>query len=164
MLVVSNTSPILNLAIVHYLELLRQQFEVVLIPSAVREELQIDSDLPGAGEVRAALQSGWLREATPGNTALLQTLSLELDQGEAAAIALALEVKPEFILMDESEGRAKAAALGLQPVGILGILLRAKHDQQIDSVKAIMAQLRQEAGFFISESLFNVILQEADEI
>lgn len=46
MLVVSNTSPLLNLAIVHRLELLHQQFEAVLIPPAVREELQIDSEPP----------------------------------------------------------------------------------------------------------------------
>lgn len=109
------------------------------------------------------MQSGWLREAVPSNMALVQTLSLELDRGEAAAIALALEVKPEFILMDESEGRAKAAALGLQPVGVLGVLLRAKRDRHIDSVKEILTRLRQEVGFFISESLFNAVLQEADE-
>ena len=163
MLVVSNTSPILNLAIIRRLELLRQQFEEVLIPPAVHEELSPDSDLPGAGAVQAALQSGWLRVRAPSNTALVQTLSLELDRGEAAAIALAVEVKPEFILMDESEGRAKAAALGLHPVGILGVLLRAKLKGQLASVKEPMTQLRQEAGFFIAEELFNTVLQEAGE-
>jgi len=163
MLVVSNTSPILNLAIVHCLELLHQQFEAVLIPPAVREELQLDSELPGTSEAQAALQSGWLREAVPSNTALVQMLGLELDEGEAAAIALALEVKPEFILMDESEGRAKATALGLRPVGVLGVLLRAKRDGQIDSVKETMTRLRQEAGFFISDELFSAVLQEAGE-
>ena len=164
MLVVSNTSPLLNLAIVHRLELLHQQFEAVLIPPAVREELRVDSELPGAREMQAALQSGWLNVRVPSNTALVQTLGLELDEGEAAAIVLALEVKPEFILMDESEGRAKAAALGLRPVGILGILLRAKRDGKVDSVKEIMVSLRQEAGFFISDGLFNTLIQEAGEV
>jgi predicted nucleic acid-binding protein len=53
---------------------------------------------------------------------------LELDQGEAAAIALALELEHRQILMDERDGRAKAKALGLQPVGVRGVLLRAKFD------------------------------------
>ncbi|HKZ70543.1 MAG TPA: DUF3368 domain-containing protein [Anaerolineales bacterium] len=164
MLVVSNTSPILNLAIVRRLDLLRLQFETVLIPPAVREELRLDSELPGVSEAQAALQSGWLRESAPSNTTLVQTLSLELDGGEAAAIALALEIKPEFILMDETEGRAKAVALGLRPVGILGVLLRAKRDGQIDSVKEIMTGLRQEAGFFIADDLFDAVLREAGEV
>jgi hypothetical protein len=163
MLVVSNTSPILNLAIIHRLELLRQQFGEVLIPPAVHEELKPDSELPGAPEVQTALQLGWLRVATPSNLALVQTLALELDQGEAAAIALALDMKPDFILMDESEGRAKAPALGLRPVGVLGVLLRAKLNRQLDSVKDTMARLRQEAGFFISDELFSAVLQEASE-
>ncbi len=163
MLVVSNTSPIMNLAIIHRLVLLRDQFGEALIPLAVREELKPDSELPGAHEVQAALQAGWLRVATPTNSALIQTLSLELDQGEAAAIALAVEMKADFILMDESEGRAKAAALGLRPVGVLGVVLRAKFNGQLASVKEAMTQLRQEAGFFIAEELFNTVLQEAGE-
>lgn len=154
MLVVSNTSPILNLAIIHRLELLRQQFGEVLIPPAVREELKPDSELPGAHEVQAALQAGWLRAATPSNSALVQTLGLELDQGEAAAIALALEMKPDFILMDESEGRAKAAALGLRPVGVLGVLLRGKLNRQLDSVKEIKETVARlaVAGFAVMET------------
>jgi len=116
MLVVSNTSPILNLAIIGQLELLRQQFGEVLIPSVVREELRPEEELPGAREVQSALQAGWLRVLDPRNAEVVQTLRLELDQGEAAAIALALEVKPEFILMDESDGRAKARCLLQIPV------------------------------------------------
>jgi hypothetical protein len=163
MLVVSDTSPILNLAIVQHLGLLRQQFETVVIPPEVRDELQIDSDLPGVVAVRAALQAGWLQIAEANNSTLIQTLSLELDKGESAAIALALEMKAEYILMDESEGRAKAALLGLHPIGILGVLLRAKLANEIASVKEILIRLRQEAGFFISDSLFEAILREVAE-
>ena len=86
---------------------------------------------------------------------LARVLRLELDQGEAAAIALSLKLGHQQILMDERDGRAKAKALGLQPVGILGILLRAKRKDQIHSVKTAMQALRREAGFFIADELFN---------
>jgi predicted nucleic acid-binding protein len=52
---VSNTSPLLNLALINHLELLRQQFSSVLIPPAVLGELRTDTDLPGAESIRLAL-------------------------------------------------------------------------------------------------------------
>lgn len=55
--VVSNTSPIMNLAIIGELSLLRDQFGEVLIPGAVFEELRVEEDLPGSQNVRDALKT-----------------------------------------------------------------------------------------------------------
>jgi predicted nucleic acid-binding protein len=51
---------------------------------------------------------------------------MELDNGEAEAIALAVEIQADRILIDERRGRKKAIELSLRPIGVLGILLRAK--------------------------------------
>lgn len=161
--VVSNTSPILNLAIVKQLDLLRQQFAEVMIPPAVSEELQLDSEAPGVEAVRQALADQWLRVHELKDVRLAQALMLELDRGEAAAIALALEVSADSILLDERDGRAKAKALGLQPVGVLGVLLRAKREGKVESIKDIMQALKRDAGFFISDDLFAAVLTEANE-
>ena len=161
--VVSNTSPILNLAIVKQLDLLRQQFAEVLIPPAVSEELQPDSEAPGVEAVRQALADQWLQVHELKDARLAQALMLELDRGEAAAIALALELSADPILLDERDGRAKAKALGLQPVGVLGVLLRAKREGKVESVKNIMQAMQRDAGFFISDDLFAAILAEANE-
>jgi len=59
MSVVSNTSPILNLAIVGRLSLLREQFGEIWIPAAVLEELRVGEDLPGSHAVREAMKAGW---------------------------------------------------------------------------------------------------------
>ena len=61
MLVVSNTSPILNLAIIGHLGLLRDQFGQVHIPQAVLDELRISEDLPGAETVRQAVKDDWIK-------------------------------------------------------------------------------------------------------
>jgi predicted nucleic acid-binding protein len=53
MLVVSDTSPVLNLAIIGRLDLLHQQFGKVWLPQAVTDELRIEQDLPGSAAVRA---------------------------------------------------------------------------------------------------------------
>ena len=161
--IVSNTSPILNLAIIGQLDLLRQQFAEVLIPFAVRAELKPETTFPGATAVQQALQAQWLRVAELKDVHLARALALDLDEGEAAAIALALELGAERILMDEHDGRVKAKALGLQPIGLLGVLLRARRDGTLDSVEAAMQMLRQQAGFFIADDLFDQVLRETGE-
>ena len=161
--VVSNTSPVLNLAIINQLDFLRQQFAEVLIPPTVLAELKTDTEFPGADIVRQALQANWLRVVEVRDARVSQALALELDGGEAAAIALALEMGVEAVLMDERDGRAKAKAFGLQPVGVLGVLLRAKRDGQLDSVERAMQALRRDAGFFIDDDLFTAVLTEAGE-
>jgi predicted nucleic acid-binding protein len=65
--------------------------------------------------------------------------------------------------MDERDGRAKAKAMGLQPVGILGVLLRAKLAGQIPSVETSLRALKNEAGFFIDDALYDGVLIEAGE-
>jgi hypothetical protein len=58
--VVSNTSPILNLAIVDRLELLHRQFSEIIIPNAVLEELKVNEERPGSQAIREAISSGWI--------------------------------------------------------------------------------------------------------
>lgn len=161
---VSNTSPILNLAIIGRLDLLKIQFGQILIPAQVRAELKAETNLAGADTIRQAIADGWIREVAIKDTGLFRALTLELDQGESAAIILALEQKIRAILMDEHDGRAKAKRMGLQPVGILGVLGRAKRDGDIASVQETMEALRREAGFFIGDDIYADILAQANEI
>jgi predicted nucleic acid-binding protein len=161
--VVSNTSPLLSLAAIQQLSLLKKYYTEVLIPPAVFSELKTGTDFSGSKLLRQALRRGWIRKLEIHNHHLIQALSLELDHGEAEAIALALELELSQILMDEQDGRARAKAMGLSPVGVLGILLRAKRTGDIVSVKDAMVSLRQEIGFFISDNLFLSILAEAGE-
>jgi len=161
--VASNTSPLIGLSIIGKLHLLEEQCDEVVIPPAVRKELRADSAFRGAKLIQQALRSGWIREQRIQNTHLAQALALELDYGESEAIALALELNIHQILMDESDGRAKARALGLFPIGVLGILLRAKRQGSLVSLKDEMSALRQEAGFFIAEELYRRLLAEAGE-
>jgi predicted nucleic acid-binding protein len=161
--IVSNTSPILNLSIIDELDLLRRQFTEVLIPPAVQMELKVETQLPGAVAIRQAMEAQWLRVVDLKNSHLAHALALELDQGEAAAITLALELGTEHILMDEDDGRARAKAMGVQPIGILGVLLRAKREGHLTSVESALGDLRREAGFFIADDLFEAVLVEAGE-
>ena len=158
--VVSNTSPLLNLAIIVQLELLRQQFGEILIPKAVLEELRVEEMLPGSAHLREALVSGWLQVREVNNPSLVQLLQRDLDRGEAEAIALALLLDADWIILDERDGRRIAKSFGLQVTGILGVVIRASRNGQISSLPLVINQLREEAGFHIAQNLLSQILKE----
>jgi len=79
------------------------------------------------------------------------------------AIALALEVQADELLIDERLGRRQAIRLGLSITGLLGILLVAKHRQFIVEVRPIIDCLIEEANFRVSEALYAEILATAGE-
>ncbi len=159
--VVSNTSPILNLAIIGHLHLLPEQFSTVLIPEAVYTELKLDEDLPGSNDIRIAIKAGWLQVKPIQNKPFQESLSRDLDRGEAEAIVLAIETNAKRILLDEREARRIAKTLELSVTGILGILLTA---QKAGGLSFTLAQLikvlQEDAGFYLAESLIQTVLQQ----
>jgi predicted nucleic acid-binding protein len=157
--IVSNTSPILNLAIVGQLDLLRQQFGQIQIPPAVLDELKIDEERPGSQPIQAAITAGWIQVQLVNNQPLVQLLRQTLDGGEAEAISLALELQAEWILLDERDGRKVAKSLGLQVTGVLGVLLRAKQSGELPSLQPVLEELTQNAGFRIAPELLDRVLQ-----
>jgi predicted nucleic acid-binding protein len=159
---VSDTSPISNLAYIGRLDLLREQFSELFIPEAVQTEL-LNLPVPIRKVIDDAKRAGWLKTRPATNTALISLLMVELHAGEAEAIALALEMKTDRLLLDERDGRAMARHLGLPTTGVLGVLLRAKKTGRISAIKPEIVTLRRKAGFFIAPALEAAILTEAGE-
>lgn len=160
---VSDTSPILGLAVIGHLALLREQFGEIYIPPAVLEELKTETNFRGVPAMQEALQDGWVISREVQNKPLATSLSVELNKGESEAITLATDLGVKIIVMDERLGRDRARNLGLQTIGVLGILLTAKKHGQITSLKDAVTALRSEIGFFISDELYQQILKQAGE-
>jgi predicted nucleic acid-binding protein len=161
MSVVSDASPLINLARVGGLDLLRQLYGELTLPEAVWQEVVFEgAGQPGAEQIGAA---SWIQVQPATNRQLVQALQQELDAGEAEAIALALEVDAQFLLMDERLGRETAAHMGVRCVGLIGVLVEAKRAGTIDSVGPLLDKLRDVAGFWISEVLYQRVLQDVDE-
>ncbi len=160
MIVISDTSPILNLSRIGRLELLARLYEQVLIPPAVYRELA-RSDM-GDPLIESASPS-WLVVEAAQDRVRIAELSEELDPGEAEAIALALEKQADLILVDERLGRRVALALGLRVTGLLGVLAEAKRAGLIERVKPVIEDLRERAGFWISAELVAQVLTDLDE-
>lgn len=161
MVVISDTSPISNLLRVSKLHLLTEIYGEVVIPSIVWSELAV---LQRQGHDISQLSNAtWLEVRSPSPSDFLAKLKMELDPGEAEAIALAKEISADLLIIDEKAGRDVAHREGIAIIGILGILLEAKHRGLIDSVKSVIEDLRQVARFRISPVLFEEVLRLAGE-
>jgi len=163
MIVVSNTSPLTNLAAIGQFELLQSLYTQVHIAEGVWDELNASGQKwPGCLEVMEA--TNWVSRSTVQNQDLVTTLRQDLDRGEAESIALGLELDADLILLDEKEGRRIAKRLGLKRVGVAGILLEAKTGGLIKNVQPHLDALRQQAGFYLSEVISQSVLTLANEI
>ena len=159
MIVISDTSVITNLVAIHHLCLLQQFYDLILIPEAVYRELaDIDPPVPGLVEVQTL---DWLEVLSLRDRAIADQLQnqFQLDPGESEAIALALEINADLLLIDERRGRAEATRLGLRLTGLLGMLVEAKQRSLIPSVKPLMDALIDTSAFRVSQPLYEQILQ-----
>lgn len=159
-IVVSDTSPIRALAHLGTLDLLPKMFGEVLIPPAVASELEAPRPRFKPISVQGM---DFARIQAPRNRETIAELLAALGPGEAEALALAIEIRADAILIDEAAGRAVAIQRGLAPLGVLGILLRAKQRGLIRELKPLLDQLQNELGFFISIELRLEVLEQAGE-
>ncbi|MDZ8092262.1 MAG: DUF3368 domain-containing protein [Nostoc sp. DedQUE05] len=163
MIVISDTSAITSLGAINHLKLLPQLYNQVTIPEAVYRELaDIDPPVPGTIEVQTA---SWLEVRQVINREVVERLQNEvtLDPGESEAIALALELDADLLLIDERRDRAEANRLGVKITGLLDILVEAKRKKLIVAVKPLIDALIATSEFRVSSALYNQILDIADE-
>ncbi|MFM6529375.1 MAG: DUF3368 domain-containing protein [Dolichospermum sp.] len=160
MIIVSDTTPISELAKVNHLNLLPKLFGKVVIPQGVFDELQV-GEHPAAQLVQ---NLSWLEVVTVDNQQLVRELqqSFKLDLGESEAIALAEEISASGLLIDERAARKVAMAQKLPLIGTVGILLLAKRRGLLDSVKDVLDEM-QEQGMRISDRLYVQVLTLAQE-
>jgi len=161
MLVVSDTTPLLYLARVGRLDLLCELYVEVVVPQTVWDELvEARPGAPGVDAVRAA---AWLR-VVPDVSAPVEVAEVlaDIDVGEAAAIAVALDRHADLLLIDDAAGRRAAGELGVAVRGTLGVLVTAKAGGILIAVAPVIAALLAE-GFRASGAVVEQALRAAGE-
>jgi hypothetical protein len=94
---------------------------------------------------------------------LLRLLEQELDAGEAEALALAIERQADLMLVDEVEARRVAELYGIAKTGVIGLLIRAKQENIVPSLRAELDRLRSVGAFWIADGLFEKALAAVGE-
>jgi len=128
---------------------LEQLYGVVEIPDAVAQEIGLP--LPA-----------WMQLHSVQDRALVQSLRLQLGAGEAEAIALSMERSAARLILDDKKARAIARQLNVAITGTFGVLLHAKDEGVLSTVRDTLDALRA-AGFRASDALIQEVLKRAGE-
>lgn len=153
----SNTTPLITLAELGLIEVLRSLYTEVWIPEAVMAEYELGR---ASHPLRPDLTPLPWMHVRPISAPL--QLPSSLDAGERDAIALAHAAQASRILLDERAARAVAVRLGLTVTGSVGVLLAAKRRGFIAFVQPHLDKML-EQGRFISPTLYDHIVRQAGE-
>jgi hypothetical protein len=164
-MVICDSSTLIHLAGIGRLGLLRELYGALTVPEAVwREVVEEGRGRFGACEVLAARQAGWLEVRSVTNGPLLRSLKQELDDGEAEVIGLAIDLVAGLVLLDETEARRVASVYELKKTGAIGVLIRARLEGKIESLRPDLDKLRTEAGFWIDDKIYRQALAAVGEV
>ena len=164
MSIVSNATPLIYLAKIGRLDLLRKVFGEVFIPEEVKVEAVDRGKELGERDayiIEKAINDGWLKVS---KIQIIET-PIKLEVGEVAALSLAKSLNINEVLMDEVSARTAARLLGLMPRGTVFILLKALEIKEINPdefLEALKELVRQ--GFRLKEEVYLEVVRKAREI
>jgi predicted nucleic acid-binding protein len=161
MIVISKAAPLTSLARIGQLGLLEKLYGHVLVPPAVSVGLvwadQADESL---GEI---LDLTWIEAREVGNAALATALGAMLDDEEAEALALAVDLSADWLLLESPRARALAGRFDIPVLGLMGVLVAAKRAGHLSALRPILEDLQDLAGTVIDPALYRRVLEAAGE-
>lgn len=147
--IISDTSCLIILTKIGEIDLLRQLYKTVTITQDIL--LEYGENLPV-----------WFEVQQVKDHYKQQLLEMQINKGEASAIALALETSDNIVILDDWKARKLAERLGISVTGTLGVIIKAKNTGFIPTIKPYLDKIR-ETNFRISEELEEIALKEANE-
>ena len=160
MILVLDASPLIALARIGSLALLRQLADQIVIPEAVyRESVTQAQGRPGSVEIDHA---DWIGRRHVDDQARVTRLRTQIGWGEAEAIVLVQQLHADAVVLDDATARYVAEQEGCIVVGLLGLLVDGKRRGLIPAVKPLLDAMR-EARFYVTDDLYAAILRQAGE-
>lgn len=147
--IIADTSCFIVLSKINRLNLLQQLFGNVI------------TTLEVAHEYGEALPS-WVSLLQVNNINLQKSLAIQVDNGEASAIALALEHQNSLLILDDFKARKIAARFEIDVTGTIGIIIQAKREGIVSAMKPILEQI-QATNFRLSDDLIAHALKLSGE-
>jgi len=154
---VLNSSVIIALSTLGYLDKLKYVFTEILIPRAVHDEVCVRGHgLTGERDLLEAVKEGIITVKDVKTRLLVNALLDPIALGEAETITLTVEEKADYIVMDDKLARRRAKSMGLNVVGTLRVL-RLMYDARLIDKNQLLKALEKlkETGFRISDQVVN---------
>ena len=104
----------------------------------------------------------WVIVKSPADQQKQLILELQIDKGEASAIALALELPGSLIILDDLAARTLAKYLDIKITGTIGVIIKAKLNGVIPSIKPVLDKIKK-TNFRLSAALEIIALKAAEE-
>ncbi len=160
MQIILNSSPLIFLSKLNYLNQFVESPDDFYIPQSVADEIKAKSD-PSSQTIQALINSGNLQIRASKLINLVNSLNQRLGKGESEAIALAIELNTDYVLLDDSTARREAKRLGLNIKGTLAVIKKLSKDGKIsiESLDKLYQQLM-DIEFRVKRSLFDRIFFE----
>lgn len=156
--IISNTTPILSLLKIDKLNLLKELYGIVIVPFAVYQEIEEGKEKPYYQDLTSL---DWIEIRNIKNPNSREYL-IDLDDGEAEVLVLAKEINADLVILDEIMGRRYAKRFEINLTGTIGILLKAKENELITSIKNLMSELV-EKGTWLNPKLISKAIKMANE-
>jgi len=147
--IISDTSCLIILSNIGELQLLQKVYGQVFTTVEIAQEF---------GEILPE----WIVIKGAADIYKQQLLELQIDKGESSAIALALEMSNSTLILDDNKARKIANQLGLHVTGTIGIIVRAKLNGIIPSIRPILEKIRQ-TNFRLTIEIETLALKAAQE-
>lgn len=170
----SDADPLIWLGKCSILHLLEKSYSETVIPEAVHEEAYLrglEKGFENAQAIKEAMEEGWIKvhksskRFTDEAEGVEARLGIELGMGEREAIALALEKGVSIFLTNDEDAYQVGMALGLEPIGVLYVLLRGVVEGRIKKKKAkeSLGQMLEE-GFWLSPAIIHDFHEALDRL
>ncbi len=147
--IISDTSCFIILANIGEFDLLRKVYGQIITTTEIA--IEFGENLPE-----------WVKIVEVKDKQKQQLLELQIDKGESSAIALALETPNSTLILDDYKARKLAEKLGLNYTGTIGVMIKAKLQGIIPSIKPLLNKLKS-TDFRLSAELELIALKEAKE-
>lgn len=162
MKIVSDTGPIIGLAKIGKIILLKNIADEVIIPPMVYKEL-FGKTGPESNEIDQALNTFIMVKRDIDVEEATKIELAGLGEGEKQAIGLASRLDNDVILLlDDRAGRQVAARLNIFTTGLIGLLLVAKEKGLVESVGTLIKELRNN-GYWLSDDIMKIAIKLAGE-
>lgn len=155
-IVISDTGPIFSLAMIGELDILHSFFDEIHIPNAVWKEISEDKTTDFYPIIASFFQEKVTTIKGKNH------LTFIMDYGESEAVILYQELNADFLLIDDRKARTYAENIGVNCIGTIGILMKAKSTGLIKSLRPIFIQFLQNKRYY-SLKLLNPILVKFGE-